>query len=445
MVGIPLRGGSRWARGLRGQIGGTAIGQAATVAAVLVLSRLYAPEDFGRVTILVSYLAVFAIVSGLGYEQGIVPARDEEGARGLARLALVTGTGLAVIGAVVVLFEAVVIRAESLSIGVIVGGAALVGGLGIALNGPSRYLVLREGDTAEIGRALRGQGVGKAGTQVTLGLAGLGAAGLAIGEVAGRLAGVRRLQQAAGLHPVTELREGIREWRSLLTLALRERPYFLYSLPSLATVTVALMLPGPTITAVFGAEAGGHYSFADRMLGLPLGLVSAALADAFFARAGRLVRRSPAHARPILVSVAWKALPAVGVVALLVALLAPRLAGPLLGSRWTPAGELAAQLAPLYFLNFMYAPVSRMAIVLGRQRQKLAWDFLLLVSGYAVLTSGPGMGWDLARTIWWYVGVQALVYLTGFLLLARWTTPAALRVGAPTSARRSSRSRCGPM
>jgi len=123
-------------------------------------------------------------------------------------------------------------------------------------------------------------------------------------------------------------------------------------------------------------EAGGRFALADRVSSVPLTLVAGAVGQVYL---GEIARRTRDHAGdlrgPFIGTTRRLAGIAIGP-AVLVAFLAPLLAGPVLGDVWSQTGVFVAILAPMYYLSFVATATGDTLYVLERQDLQLAREVL---------------------------------------------------------------------
>src|SRR5690554_2918906 len=91
-------------------VSGTAIAQAIALISAPVLSRLFAPEEYGAVGVFLSFASVVGVVVALRLELAVVVAESEDEATDLVGTAL-----LVVLGAVILAVIAVLLGSESIA------------------------------------------------------------------------------------------------------------------------------------------------------------------------------------------------------------------------------------------------------------------------------------------------------------------------------------------
>ena len=129
------------------------------------------------------------------------------------------------------------------------GPLAVLGLAATGVFGALRYWHVARHEFAGVSRALTLQGAGRAGASVAFGLAGGGWAGLVLGDLAGRLVGIRRPGSGrAATSATSRAHSGGGPSRRL-----REaRRFPLVVLPSSVLDALAAALPIPVIATLFG-------------------------------------------------------------------------------------------------------------------------------------------------------------------------------------------------
>jgi len=366
---------------------GTALGQGIVVLASPVLTRLYAPEDFGVLAVYMALVSVVSTVASLRYELAIpLPERDAD-ARSLLQLALVLVLAVSVVLAGVVGFWggalAAWLKVPALEpyIWLVPAGVALVGAYQ-ALT----YWAVRQGAFGAVARTKLSQGLGNVLTQVLLGLLGSKAAGLLVGDVAGRSAGIATLARRAGF-------VGKVEGHRLAAVAVRYRKFPLLSAGSSLINAAGLQLPQLLLAGFYGPQVAGWYLLVQRVMGSPTSLVGQATAQVYLREAARLRREAPERLRALYFATGRKLLLLGAVPIGAVGLVAPWVFAPIFGRAWETAGRYMQVLVPLFVLQFVVYPLSQTLNVLERQELQFLWDLLRLVIVGLVLWLPYVKGW----------------------------------------------------
>ncbi|WP_148713949.1 lipopolysaccharide biosynthesis protein [Chitinolyticbacter meiyuanensis] len=350
---------------------GTAVAQAISVSAMPVLSRLYAPAEFGLLAMFMAVVAVVATLVTLRYEVHIVAAKDETAARELACLSLLLAGSL---GVVVSLAGWVLPAAwqQALGLGALhtwLPWACLTGVL-IAASAVTIAWLNRRQAYRLIARLRVCQSLLFCGGAILLGLSAIGH-GLMFAQIA---AATLVLLWVVSVLP----RPGVADLRAIGTVAAQYRSAPRYMLPTALLDVVTMQLPVVLIATWYGATEAGQFSLAWRVLVLPAALIGAAVGQVFFQRFAAAWPDAKA-ARSLLFS-AWKTLALAGVLPmLLMVLFGEALFSLVFGDAWAEAGKMAAVLAPMIFASLIHSPTSTTAIVLGVQKQVLHLAILVLI------------------------------------------------------------------
>ena len=389
-----------------------------------LLTRLYGPDAFGVLGLLTAFVAVASVGVTWRLDMAIPAARTRRAADRLlaASLLVLLPTSLIATGCLIVLqlrgwlgFGNLPLPAAALAcIALIVTGAFTA----------LRFWAVREHRFKDIGTAVARQGLARALLPGIVWFVDAGWAGLAIGDIAGRMLGILRLGRAAARRLCAALLGG---QRRLLIEVRRNRRYTLILLPSSLVDAMAGSIPLPLIATLFGVRAAGEYALIMRVASAPGALVAAAVADVFHAHAAAWLRDSPRTAEAAFLKVASQlALISVGVY-LPAALLAPYVFGPIFGADWGAAGVAFSCLSPFLIAILIVSPLSRVLTVTGHMEYKLVMDFLLLlVPAFALWLSRMA---TFHRALAVFAVVNAALYAAYFAFLWRSIHAAAQRQG----------------
>jgi O-antigen/teichoic acid export membrane protein len=379
-------------------LGAATIGsQIIASAAVIVLTRLYDPEDFGIYAATLSITSIILVTGCLRYEQAIPIAESHTQAAQLIVLSVCLGTiVLALAGGLLLVLEpwiAPTLGIDSLRpyVGLILL-AGTVAVIGVVLQG----WAVRARAFTDLARARLSSAVGLVVAQISLGLAGVGAAGLLLGDALGRGGGTMRLARRLWRDEGAEIRRV--RLASLPAVARRYRRFPVLSGPSAILDVVNLQLPTLTVVAMFGSATAGVFLLAGRVVSLPNSMAMGALAPVFVAESARV--RTDRDALQRLFDRTVRRLLIFGVVPTTVIVLAgPTLFAVVFGQDWEEAGVFAALLAPMYFVQLLTAPISGILSVLERQDLHLAKEIGNLLLMILVIAVASTSKWTAVPTI----------------------------------------------
>lgn len=363
---------------------GTSLAQAIPIAISPILTRLYSPEEFGRLAL---YMAVAMIASVLvtgRYELAILLPRQDKDALHITVLAIVLSIVISAALLVVILIFAH-------PIAILLGDAALtpwlyavpVSTLLLGVYQSLNYWSNRKAHYKRMAISRTVQSGSVAMTQLGSGYTGCGAVGLVAGQVTGQVLATSVLARLIW----REDHALIRILRPLRTLALAKRyiNFPKYLILAHGFNTTSSQMPVLLLSALFNTSAAGFFTLTQRVMAAPMSLIANALGDVFRQEASQAyVRQNNCKAiyqktfiRLLLIS----AVP-FGVFFFM----APVLFSWIFGEQWRVAGEYAQILTPMAFLQFITSPLSTMYMIAEKQKIDLLWQvgllFFVVISFY---------------------------------------------------------------
>lgn len=362
--------------------GGTLAGQGIVLLVSPLLTRLYSPSEFGFLGVFAAVTAVVGILASLRFDQAlpVVPEEDRYAVFKLSALLLIGTTAISLI---VLLIGWTWVQPYT-------QGHALLFvvsvPLGVLWAGTYQLLsawAVRLQEYRTIGQTKVTQGVGMAATQVVLGVSGLGAVGLVLGDLVGKGGGIGALSRS--------LRG---EWRriwepgraALRSVASKYRDYPTYMTLATLFSSSSLYLPYFLLQPLYGARTVGFFLLVQRIVSTPTSLVGKAVANVFFGRASDAARQGRAIG-PLL-RVGMVTLAAVGIPGVVVVMFIAKDAFHLIfGAEWEEAGRYVQYLAPAYLANFVVVPFSQVLNVLGVASHQA------LVDGVRLALCAAAFGW----------------------------------------------------
>jgi lipopolysaccharide exporter len=368
--------------------GATAASQALTLAAILVLTRLYSPVEFSTAATFAAVIAMIVVTGTLQYELAIpLPRRDRSALQ-------IAGVALAALG-----FVAVCAAGLSPYLNRLIGNAlglpgivfALLVGLGVITAGFYQvvtFWAIRKNRFGAIAGSRLQQTVVSAVSQIFLGLVGMSALGLVLGQVLGQFVGLGRLTRGADedrRRSAPSLRiQGLawaakryrrfplyENWRALLNAAGEHAPLLLFA-------------------ALFSPVLAGYYALGHRVLTAPVGLIGKAMSQALIPEMTKARRTSTAG--PLVLKaleiLTWASLLPFAVIALTAQDLTPLI----FGAHWQGAGLVVAWTAVWMSWHFIALPLSPVMAVFEAVRLHLAVQVLLFALRIAGIMIGFAVG-----------------------------------------------------
>lgn len=387
---------------------GALVGQALQAVAIPAITRVFSPASLGAWAVVQSLVVTGASIAGLRYELAMPLVRDLADARSIAHLQMACATLVACLVAMlfawdlflpsdlVSMFDSTLLVAAAF---VLVLGGALFQLLGQAYIRDTRFGVLA---------ALRGaNGPGQTIAQLGIGWFTHGRpmallAGAAVGTLLSLTIGWKEVQRFFLRGPFSSLRQ-------LKTTSARFRhfPLFVvpYSLITLARDRGSFLI----IAAYLDLTAVGLVAIAQRLVTIPVGLVSAAISPVIHQRLAssddrRLLEPDVAG---VVVGLTWIGTSFFGMLAGSAATIVPLLLGP----EWQAADAVCVALAGWGLSMSLSAVFDRTFDIVNRQSVAL-WiegssSLLSLTALWILIASGSG----LAGALLVFAGVQVVHHL----------------------------------
>lgn len=389
---LSLLAQSHFTRNVLALAGGTAIGQLVVILATPIVTRLYTPSEFGVFAVYMAVFMVVAALPNLRYELAVaLPPSAREGSALVALcLLLSVGTAALVGGGAVLARDQIAQLLNTPELGSylwILVPSICITGIYLALLG----WTIRQQDFSSLASTRLRQGVGKAATQVALGVAGLGPGGLIAGGIIGQSAGVFALATRAR-------RSGLQlpdwsEWHRVVALAKRYRRFPMWSGSAVLLQTSARGIPVVLLGAYYGAGVAGLFALAVQILALPVVLIGQAVGSVFLGEAANLRRANHGADVVDLLRRTVKAQLALGIPAMVVAVvLAPWLVPVVFGSQWSEAATFLQLLAVMALAQFVAGPVTSMFDVAEQQHLELVTEVVKIVSIAAPIIIAAELG-----------------------------------------------------
>lgn len=398
-------------------VSGAGVGQVAVLLASPLLTRLYAPEDFGVLAIYVSMFSLVVVFAGLRFE-GAIPLPEED-SDGLALLVLAVGSILAV---------CVVLAIIARTFGAEIGGLVNAPDLGshlwlvpLAVLAAGIYQVLsfwaiRMSAFHAIARTKLHQGLGMAVTQSVLGLVIRGPLGLLLGDVVGRAIGITTLVRHSMKTTDWKAVRALRLAR-LSEVAKRFKRFPLISAPSRMINAAGLDLPPIMLAAFFGTEVAGWFLLTQRLVGAPASLIGQAVAQVYLGEAATLVRQAEAGVRPLFFRTVKMLLLVGAPPILLLMLLGPWAFSVVFGTEWVVSGQYVRLTALMFLAQFVVVPVSETLNILERQDLQLWWDIGRLFASLGAILVAQLFGYSHLTAVFLYGAAMLAAYLALLLLV----------------------------
>lgn len=369
--------GRSFAKDVATLFSGSLIAQMISVLFSPVLSRIYTPEDYGLFALYLSVLNILIVIAPLRYEMAVMIPKEEGNAIKVANIALI----FVFLFAIVTLIFSIVLNKY---IAIALGNPAISGWLyfvplGLFITGCYQvlnYFLNRKKEYKTISISKVTQNSVNSLSSFGFGLLKFNVGGLIYGLLLGQFCSFLVFLKKIKLSLFFK-KENFR-LSELKALSREHKEFPLYSLPTAILDAFSLQLPIILITHFFGTEEVGHYSFAMRVLTLPITLIGASVGQVFYQKISSVVNENGDAKR--LIKKTWLNLMLIGAVPLLILLLgAPEIFSFVFGGKWYMAGTVAMIMSPMLFCMFVSAPTSSAYLVFKLQKFALFFGIGVLI------------------------------------------------------------------
>lgn len=395
---------------------GTALAQLIPLMIAPVLSRIYSPAEFGRLALYMSIVQILGAVANGRYELAIVlPKERMEGVQ-LTLVSIMITIGVSLFSLLGILFF-------SEQISQLLGDPKLsswlfmvpISVLMIGLFNALNYYNIREKKFKDIAKANVFKSSGGSIFQLFLGFAKYTAGGLIVGQVMSHFFGNIRLMK----HFLKE-KDTIKQtqWMDLKSLANRYIDFPKFSLWGIFFNTLSVNLSNLFISWFYTLSSVGYYSHAYRYLGLPVALMSKSIGQVYFQKLS--VAKLD---KDVAVKVFFSTLKKLTIASLAIFVplffIIEELFSLLFGEEWRIAGNYASYLIPLFFIRFIFAPLSLSNVVFEKQKIALYCQILIIAANLCVLFLTYFLNFDIKEMIIYQVVIMFLVYFSLFFILIK--------------------------
>ena len=372
-----------------------------------ILTRMYAPEDFGLLNLFLSIGGILSLLATSEYQSAVLlPSRNDEAA-GVARVGLwITVLWMSVIALSVPLAQPVsrLFNAPVLAsyYWLFVPYVGLSGGWTIY-----NAWLTRDRAFGRISAYQLNQSATGVLTKLLFGWFGWLRGGLVWSSVLAPLVAL-----------VTSIGRSRKTFKALWQpcsaspreLAHRFRRFPLFSMPRSLVNNLSGNLPALLLTPYFGLNELGFFSMAMTLAFRPINMITASLHQVLFERVAQAVRERQSIWQKLKrnwLQLAVAVIPGMG----LLTLVMPWLVRILLGAGWEETATLIRYMMPWLTCIFLIAPLAFLSEVFGRQKLFLVIEIVYLALRIAAMLVGIGMN-DFELAVILMSGVGTVVLLT---------------------------------
>ncbi|MDO6809167.1 oligosaccharide flippase family protein [Zobellia galactanivorans] len=392
---------------------GTALSQVVALGATPILTRFYAPRDFGFLVIYLSMLSVVGTISTGKFERAILLVSK----KGTINRIVFLSFAISLVVSFFLFFLLVVLKdfllrtldfsvefytwLFTLPILIIIYSFYTV--FNVILNYQKRFKRLAAAKLIKT--------ISSVSVSLTCILFLNDARGLILAEIIGYiLAAV--FVVAANLNSFDF---GKKVRKDAFQVANRFKDFPLFNVPSDFMNMASNQMPVFFLTTYLGPSVAGFYSLMKRVMDAPVNLFSTSILEVFRQKASEQYIRN-GECKMLFIQTA-KNLSVMAVIPFTVLfILAPELFSLVFGEEWRLAGEYAKIFSVFYFFKFISSPLTYMFFIAEKQRLNFVIHSYIFCSSLIILNLPRFVKLDDKGMLWFYCINFVLIYLVYFLI-----------------------------
>ena len=374
-----LKPKSEFSRNVLTLMTGTTIAQAIPIAISPILTRIYTPEDFGLFAFYMAIASIISVIATGRYELAIMLPEKEEDALNIAALSGLITVFVSLISFTVILVfnHQIVLWIEKPEVSnwlYLIPCSVLVTGLYQSFNywhnRSKNYKVLANNRIIQSGTT----GLSQSG----LGLVNTGVGGLIFGGLAG--------QSLACCYLARKIYVDDKRYFRCLNLGrmnILAKKYINFPKIDVPTTLINIassLMPNILLTSLYSPVFAGYFYLTQRVLQVPITLISSSVLDVFKQRASEDYKKL-GNAKQIYKKTFLALMLMGGAPSIILFFIVEDMFAFVFGEAWRVAGTYAQILLPALFLRFMANPLSFMFYVAEKQ----LWNFLGMLSLFTMI------------------------------------------------------------
>lgn len=365
---------------------GTTLAQVVSVVISPLLGRLYTPVDFGLYALFMSLVLILMVGASGKYEMAILLPEADADAFNILCLGLLVAAGFCSIALILaVALNPVWTRLlHQEGFGPWMALAPVTVWVSNATLCLSNWAV-RTQHYSDVARVRICVALASALVSVGLGLQTVTTGGMIIAYIVGQVLGLGMMLWLLRKHWFRLA--GSVSRNSMMTMALRYKRFPQFSILSNISETIASQMPVLLMTSYFGSAVVGFFSLGQRVVRMPMSLISSAIGDVFRQKASAAYVRDGQCAdlfrRTARMLFLFSIVPFI-----LLYVFAPSIISFIFGSQWKTAGDYLQIMTLMCFLQFTSSPLSAMFIIAEKQSMDLVIQISLVVLTSAAIWFG---------------------------------------------------------
>ncbi len=387
---------------------GTTIAQIIPIAISPILTRIYTPEDFGVLALFLSVSMLVGAIASARYEQAIILPEKDEDALNLIVLSLsfLVVICCMILMVILLFYGRIVILLNNDAISVWLYFVPLMIFLLGSFNIINVYAT-RQKQYKMIAKANVYKSLVLATIQIILGVVKSGVSGLISGQIFSTITSTMTLvKNTVNLRKIFQV-VTLEKIRSLAKRYIRFPKYSLWAIMSNALTQNVVNV---SVSSFFSITTLGFYSFANKIIAMPINLIGTSVGQVFYQQAlreqqetGRSVKTFKAVVSKLVMLSFVIFIPLYFVVEDIFAFV--------FGDKWKIAGQFTKILIPFIMMKFIVSPLSTINNIFDKQIASLIWQIGLLIITLTVLVWTKVFYVDFQTFISFYAKIVSVYYL----------------------------------
>ncbi|MCT7506065.1 oligosaccharide flippase family protein [Aliarcobacter cryaerophilus] len=398
---------SEFSRNVLTLMTGTTIAQAIPIAISPILTRIYAPEDFGVFALFIAITAIFGTIANARYELAIMlPKKDEDAINIFALGFIITCFISLILLILVVIFNSYftkLLGKEEISFWLyFVPITVFFSGLFNILN----YFNNRKKNYKDLRNATILKSIILAIIQLSVGFVKAGASGLISGIIISNM--FANLKLIRNILKNKILISKISKVK-IIALAKRYKDFPKHSMiPSLFD-NLSLQLPSLIIPKIFTYSISGYFFFANRIVNLPVSLISASIAQVYLQKISENKNKG-IETFSIFINTIKKLFSIALPITIIGYIISPYIFTLLFGEEWRISGEIAQYLFLIFLIRFCVSPMSSSFIPAMELKKAAFWQYLYFISSILLFIISFYLELELKVFLLFYVVHEYVLY-----------------------------------
>lgn len=357
---------------------GNTIAQIIQIAIIPVLTRLYTPADFGVFAVYLSIASIISTVAAMRYELAVMLPKDEKEAVNLLILAVI----LAIVVSLLSFFSLLAVKPIIsyfiknqniikwlffVPISILFSSMYQI--FNVWSNRKTRYKIMTTSIISQRGSS--------AATNVIMGFAKLGQAGLVFGNIIGQLTSVVILFLKILRNDIEKVK--LIDFKVIKEVSVKYKKFPLFD--SVNTIFFNFSTKGiiVLITKFFGDVIVGFYSLTERIMITPFSFFTTAFSQAFYQKLSFCYNHNKGNFNNIIIQAIQKMAAIITIPFLILVGTSKWFIPVIFGEEWAILYKYVIILSPFVYISFISSPYSDTLKIINKQNVALIMNMITFI------------------------------------------------------------------